>query len=259
MLMIPQFTLQLIFGMALTWCIAPRAQITSGFFRIQMLVTLGLSVLTLLTLGQLPTLAELSSEWQWGLRIGCALLASTSFLGSVLWTLERPTGGTRCAFALLLMAALMVLGTTSHQPVASPLVHMHHAVTALSAGWLLGGTMSAMLLGHWYLTATGMPLLPLLRLNQWFGVAAIVRMLCAIWAGIWANWGELNTVTAALVLLHWFGLLGPLLIALMVVRILKYRNTQSATGVLYAATILVFMGEMAAALLAGSGAFPLWT
>ncbi len=256
--MIPQFTLQLIFGMALTWCIAPRAQITSGFFRIQMLVALGLSVLTLLTLGQLPTQAALSGEWQWGLRMGCVLLASTSFLGSVLWTLERRTGGTRCAFALLLTAAILVLATTAHPSVASPLNPVHQAGTALSAGWLLGGTMTTMLLGHWYLTATGMPLLPLLRLNQWFAVAAVVRMLCAIWAALWADWGALNTVTAAWVLLHWFGLLGPLLIALMVVRILTYRNTQSATGVLYAATILVFMGEMAAALLAGSGAFPLW-
>jgi hypothetical protein len=37
--------------------------------------------------------------------------------------------------------------------------------------------------------------------------------------------------------------------SIVVTKILKYRNTQAATGVLFAALILVFMGEMAAALL----------
>jgi hypothetical protein len=35
----------------------------------------------------------------------------------------------------------------------------------------------------------------------------------------------------------------------MVWRILKYRNTQSATGVLFAGVILTFIGELSAALL----------
>ena len=45
------------------------------------------------------------------------------------------------------------------------------------------------------------------------------------------------------------GILGPLAIAVMAIRILRYRNTQAATGVLFAGVILVFIGEMAAALL----------
>ena len=45
------------------------------------------------------------------------------------------------------------------------------------------------------------------------------------------------------------GLLGPLVIACMADRILRYRNTQAATGVLFAGVILTFIGEMSAALL----------
>jgi hypothetical protein len=45
------------------------------------------------------------------------------------------------------------------------------------------------------------------------------------------------------------GILVPAVISMMVVKILQYRNTQSATGVLFAGLILVFMGEMTAALL----------
>ena len=41
----------------------------------------------------------------------------------------------------------------------------------------------------------------------------------------------------------------PLALSLVLLRILRYRNTQSATGVLFAGLIVVFMGEMTAALL----------
>ena len=43
----------------------------------------------------------------------------------------------------------------------------------------------------------------------------------------------------------------------MTLRILRYRNTQAATGVLFAAVILSFIGEMSAALLAGELQRPL--
>lgn len=256
--MIPQFTLQLIFGMALTWCIAPRPQITSGFFRIQMLVTLGLSVLTLLTLSQLESIGTVDPQLAWLMTGGGLALTTISFLGSVLWTLERRAGGTWCAGAIMLVAAMLVLIVSGVPPAPDVLTRFHQAGTSLSAGWLIGGTTSAMLLGHWYLTATGMPLGPLVRLNQWFAISAVVRIIFSGWAAVVADWNQLNTVTASWVVLRWCGLLGPIVIALLVVRILKYRNTQSATGVLYAATISVFMGEMAAALLSSSGAFPLW-
>jgi hypothetical protein len=52
-------------------------------------------------------------------------------------------------------------------------------------------------------------------------------------------------------------LAGPLLLSLMVRRILRYRNTQSATGVLFAAVILVFIGETTAALLFRDFQWPL--
>ncbi|MCA8991969.1 MAG: hypothetical protein KDA88_08320 [Planctomycetaceae bacterium] len=256
--MIPQFALQLIFGMALTWCLAPRKHITSGFFRIQNLVTLGLSVLSLLTLTQLQSFSELSALHLWMLRGTILLLAGTSFVGSVLWTLERRIGGTRCAFLILGVAAVAVVSIVTTHSAANSSERIHQVGTALSAGWLVGGTTSAMLLGHWYLTASGMPLDPLIRMNQWFAVAAAVRSLFAVWSGAVAHWGGLDAVAISWVVLRWFGLLGPIAIAYLVVQILKYRNTQSATGVLYAATIGVFMGEMAASLLASSEAFSLW-
>jgi hypothetical protein len=42
---------------------------------------------------------------------------------------------------------------------------------------------------------------------------------------------------------------GPLAVWLMVRQILKYRNTQAATGVLFVGVILTFIGELTADLL----------
>jgi len=98
--MLTQFAIRLICGMSLVWCVMPRSEVTSGFFRIQNLVTLGLSVLAFMAIGPAPVAegAEpmLSAGVVRWISIG---LATMSFLGSVMWTLERRAAGTRFAFA----------------------------------------------------------------------------------------------------------------------------------------------------------------
>ena len=46
--MIESFVLKLVTGISLMWLTMPRKEVTDGFFRIQMLVALGLSVLLVL-------------------------------------------------------------------------------------------------------------------------------------------------------------------------------------------------------------------
>ena len=105
-----------------------------------------------------------------------------------------------------------------------------------------------MLLGPWYLTATGMKLEPLQQLNVFLFAAVVLRTVLAGAVFYWAPSVEATTQWVWLAL-RWAGLIGPLILVLMVFRILKYRNTQSATGVLYAIDILIFLGEATAALL----------
>jgi len=45
------------------------------------------------------------------------------------------------------------------------------------------------------------------------------------------------------------GILAPLVLSLMTWQILKYKNTQAATGVLFVGVILTFIGELVAAIL----------
>jgi len=247
--MIPQFALRLMFGMSLTWSVMPKRDVTSGFFRIQMLVTMGLGVLATLTLSQLdgPTTEAgpvVATKWLHAIAIGTAV---ASFLGSVMWTLERRAAGVRYAWVVLLASGLGLVAATWHKETGVPT--WFHILTELSGGWIIGGAISTMLLGHWYLTATGMPIAPLQQLNGQLLGAVIVRTVLAAAVFYWSPPLTLTTQWVWLAL-RWAGLLGPLILVPMVFRILRYRNTQSATGVLYAIDILIFLGEATAALLA---------
>lgn len=253
--MIGQFALRLIWGMALSWCLAPREEITSGFFRVQMLVTLALSVLAAMVFAGDGTEENLTWTPGFSMSILTGLMGLLAFVDSVLWTLERRTGATRGIWLLLGLAFLGVLGSSPRtgSPIAA--TDVQRILSNFASGWAVGGVTTAMLLGHWYLTATGMKLLPLIRLNQWAAGAVLVRAVLAAVGLFGVGVSQLGPTDWVWLSLRWAGLIGPAVMSILVIRILKYRNTQSATGVLYASTILVFMGETASLLLAGSEEF----
>jgi hypothetical protein len=259
--MIPQFALRLVVGLSLTWCLAPRRLITSGYFRIQMLLALGLSVLGALTASQWTDVAEggtlLSMEMLQGALV---LIAGTSFVGSVLWTLERRRGGTVAAALMLALgtftlAAGIPRGASTDPPV---LLEM---LDRLSSAWLLGGMTATMLLGHWYLTATGMSLVPLSRATLTVQIAVVARLVTVLAATLLTPADIRERLLQSQwvwTLLRWgAGLVGPLVLAFLIPGALRYRNTQSATGILFAAVILTFIGEAAALLLLGELGWPL--
>ena len=137
-----------------------------------------------------------------------------------------------------------------------------HSITSAA---LLGTTIGGMLLGHWYLVNTGMPIAPLRRVAVAMGAAALVKvpMLVAVFA--MHGWPPTRLGWAmALFLppgLFYFirvliGILGPLSLAPMVWQTARLQATQSATGILYAAVVLVLIGEMTANFLMARTAFP---
>lgn len=291
--MIAQFALRLICGMSLMWALMPRRQVTSGFFRIQMLVVMGLGVLATLatvmdvrpivgasqssTLGPLPIL-------MWLLVGLVALLGLLGFVGSALWTLERRTGAERIGFGVLFISTALIVAPNfisnvaiytgdasvaviGRSVAASHLTRVLTAASEIAGAALLGGTVVGMLLGHWYLTAPTMSIDPLKRLNQWLGIAGVLRLLVSTIVVVLLAAGLLDTpdstarlaaVPRAWFSLRWLaGIIGPLVVSLMVWRILKYRNTQAATGVLFVGVILAFIGDMTAALLLRETGLPL--
>lgn len=267
--MLTQFAIRLICGLSLVWCVMPRAQVTSGFFRIQMLVTLGLSALAGMAAGQFtgeeaaPTLLS-----PLALRIVAGTLGLLSFVGSVAWTLERRIGGGRFGFAIAAISGVTLVLNCVSQESLNTLAGNLYWLSELATAGVSGSAVGGMLLGHWYLTAPTMSTSPLNRVNVWLGAWSGLRLLLAIVAmamfhgavfgeGAAGSSGVSSTHLVWLSLQWLCGMLGPLACCVMVQRIMKYRNTQSATGVLFVAVIFAFLGEMAGALLRNELQLPL--
>lgn len=250
--MICQFALRLVLGMSLMWCLIPRRLVSAGFFRIQMLVCLGLSVLAALSVGKYPYVVVAPPQIlpSTAVRWSCILLGVTSFSGSVLWTLGRRRGGAICGGVTLLVGSVTLVCSSFSTTGLSTAVGLWSVGAELATSAVLGSAVVGMLLGHWYLTSPSMSIAPLHRAVSVFAAAVGVRCVFSL-VSLLTHWQLIGGSTHGLWLtLRWSaGLIGPLVIAFMAWRILKFRNTQSATGVLFVGVILTFIGELAASLL----------
>lgn len=257
--MIAQFALRLICGMSATWCLMPRAEVTCGFFRIQMLVTMGLGVLATAVLMTSSSTEGISTLIPPAALAGIsAAIASASYVGSILWTLARRTSGGFFAGLVFLLSAAGVVGLlprTAFERVPQAALTVG---SELAASWIIGGSVTAMLLGHWYLTAPMMKLRPLEILSRAFAIAVLARAVFAVAALLLIPRFDPSTTQTIWLAMRWAsGIILPLVLAVMVPRTLRYRNTQAATGVLFAAVILVFIGESTAAVLSRDLQWPL--
>ena len=234
------------------WCLMPRAHVTTGFFRIQMLIVIGLSVLALLTMGQLTAMtgSPVSPDRLFDARIAIGIGLAGAYAGSIFWLLGHRRPGT-VAMICVMIATLVGLicsrgGMGSLMTASGGLRFLSSFATAA----VLGSAVTGMLLGHWYLTAPTMSIAPLKTLVWFLMGAALLRLGTSAIA--WMTAGEVlhGGTQWTWFALRWFaGIVGPLMISILALRILRYRNTQATTGVLFAGVILVFIGEMSAALL----------
>jgi hypothetical protein len=251
MLILTQFLFRLAFGLALSMAITSPRLVTSGYFRNHLYVLLGMNVLAALVAWQAP---EQFSIWP---PLAGAVL---SYAGAVAWLYEKPTVGR----ALLALVAIMgLLGAWLATPAAisaaadSPISTALHWLDAPTSGLLLGSTLAAMFLGHWYLNTPTMELAPLELLVVLAGTATAARaIVCG--AGLAMQIEQAGMPQPAFIALRWLsGLIGAGLLFVMTWKTLKIPNTQSATGILYVAVIAVFLGELTSQLLSAHALFPL--
>lgn len=250
--MLSHFALRLICGTCLMLAGIPRQTISSGFFRVQMLIVLGLSVLGFLANQSFVAPAESGSVVSLlGLRAGlCIVLGLLAFFGSVFWTLERRKGATRIlyteTFLSLVTLGISAVVTNPETFGGIPLL----LINDLTGTLLLGGALTGMLLGHSYLTTPTMSISPLSRINLYFGIGAILKgVLCVIVLLIGLKTSLSLTSGTMLALRTLGGIVSPAILSVMTWQILKYKNTQAATGVLFVGVILTFIGELVAAIL----------
>lgn len=256
--MLVEFLLRLAFGMAAAMaCVSPR-QVTSGYYRNNLYVLLGLTAAA-------ATVAWMGgAEWvavRWPATLGALL----SYAGAVAWLYDRPRAG----WVLLVLVGLLALTAAWVVPLeraASAAANVPQAARVLRAlepvlaGLLVGTVTAGMLLGHWYLNAPGMPLAPLFRVTALLGAAVLLRTLAAAGglAGELASASGFTGVQWSLLALRWLSaLLATAVLVGMTWQTLRIPNTQSATGILYVAVITVFLGELTAQLLSGQTVFPL--
>ncbi len=140
-------------------------------------------------------------------------------------------------------------------------------VGAMSSSLLLGAVTVTMLLGHWYLIDTSLSIAPLRDGALWFSVAIVVRWAAVLSVLGYGGWEVLRVSRAAdlifstngLFFMFRFlmGLAAPLLLSVLIWQTVKMRSTQSATGLLYVALILVLFGELVSQFLLVRTGYPL--
>jgi len=254
MLLLVQFLDRLAFGMAAAMVVTSPRLVTSGYYRNNSYVLLGLSALAAIA-GWSGTVDRASSP-PW---IATAA-AVAAYSAAVCWLYEKPRAGVT---ALALVAGLMLYGSLlSIRPIddgAAASLWLFRA-DAVASGLLLGITMAAMLLGHWYLNAPGMRIAPLQKLNLLIGGAVVLRAVVS-GVGLYGYWHTTSTIEYAqglMIVLRWTaGMLGTAVLVAMTRSTLNIPNTQAATGLLYVAVITTFLGELVGQLLSAGGTYPL--
>ena len=224
--------------------IAPLRQLPAGFTRFN----LGMATVIL----GLATLLAAAAGLPWPmLRLLLLLAATTLVLQRLLW--ENPLRARS-----LLTPIQLVWGLTLWQPIlattsmTSPLTVW---ISIALGGLAFGGVMYAMVLGHWYLNVVDLPV----RFLQMACRAAlgilVVRLVWSLGILAFSEAVVQQRMKPAYVLLGeldgiflWLGLapglIGGMVVTFMALKSALIQSTQSATGLLYVALVLVAMSTL---------------
>jgi hypothetical protein len=244
------FVLRLALGLAFAMALTSPRQVTSGYYRIHSYVLLGLFVLaSMVALGQ-------PESFHLGVPLVGAVL---SYVSAVTWLYERHRAGVFVlgTVAVTALSGVLIVASarSSGLPTAAAVLHWLNPATG---GFVLGTTIAAMFLGHWYLNSPTMKLGPLRRLIALIAVAVALRAVVA-GVGCYFEWATTagETIDVWLLTLRWLaGIVAPLLLSWMAWKTLDVPNTQSATGILYVAVVTAFTGELTSQLLSTATTYP---
>lgn len=253
-----QFCLELGFGVLLALTCVGRAPLGPLFHRI-----LGTAALVPLLAATVLPIAEGQLQFAdpQALTSALAVALFPAYSGPL-----KSARRTQVLYAALASsAAALVLAVRRAELVDGWLDLAVASLSALATGAVAGGVGLAMVLGHWYLTIPDLDVRHLQRLNRATACAMLVSLValgatCLVFAQplgaapmpLFGPWGLFYLGTRIAV-----GLALPILFAWMVASSLAYRNTRSATGILYASTVLVLIGTAVSISLQDSYGIPL--
>lgn len=152
--------------------------------------------------------------------------------------------------SLNVIGALIVNGMDS----APPFQSTGFIFNALLSTLLLGFTLNAMMLGHWYLIQPDLPIAELKRLSLFMLILMVARLVYSVYPlqeillpkSEMEIYSYLLSTTSGIFLLMRFvwGILAPLVFGYLIWNTVKISSTQSATGILYVAVLSVITGEI---------------
>ena len=255
-----QFCFELAFGVLFALGFVPRAPVGVLFYRM-MGTTALISIaggIFLLVRREAAAETALSAPV---IAAGLSVLAWPFYSAQARgprWRVGLFVGLGGCAAGLFMLLA-------ENDPEASVAAVSLATLSTLATGAVAGSVGLAMVLGHWYLTVPKLEVRHLRRLNL-VTIASMVASL--VFLGItlvafrdtlitedttlFGPWGLFHLGTRVAV-----GLLLPLVFAWMAHDSLRFENTRSATGILYASTVLVLIGTAVSISLQSSYGVPL--
>lgn len=241
--MVATFCLRLAAGLILMLPILPPAHVPPRFYRVHFLTALGLLALAGIFMYENATIEF------WLIYAAAALACLT---GSIVWHLDEAPGGRLTSYLapIALAACLIYGGILQRGETDAPMRIADDVLSAL----VVGSATTAMLIGHSYLISPSMSISPLNRLLAALGISMILRIALACF-GLWgwtSSHGASNLETELMLWLpvRWvLGLIAPLVLGWMAWETARIRSTQSATGILYVAVIVCFLGELTSQLL----------
>jgi hypothetical protein len=245
--MLADFVIRLAFGLSITSLLISWRDVPLPFFRTQCQVILGLLVLG--ALDQARSGSQTPALW---LVVTGAILA---YVSAVSWGLGLPKiGTTTLAMIAVIVAGWLIAASFSTRSG----LWTFNASSRITSGWLLGVTLTAMLLGHHYLTAPAMSIEPLKRVVLMIGSALAARCLLAgiglgvSQAGLFGSGtGPIADNLGFFLAARWgMGFAGTAISAYLTWKTAQIRSTQSATGILYITMIFVLFGELTSLILA---------
>jgi protein NrfD len=240
-------------GVGIAWTLLLVAR-TAGvkFFRFNAGLAAALLVVAL---ALRPDSSELSRTWTAGLwLLGAAAAAVALYwatIGRMLAALRPVLLGT----AFVTGAAAIVMQAIALAPSADAAGSGITIASFITSAALLGGTCTAMVLGHWYLVLPSMAIGLLQRVVRFHLLSLVARVACVAAALVLAARGiapgggfDLVRYASSLAgIFFWqrvlFGLVGPAVLGWLTWETAKIRSTQSATGILYVDFFTVVVGE----------------
>jgi protein NrfD len=182
-----------------------------------------------------------------------ALVIYWATVGRALASIRPVIAGTGIVAGVVALLSQAIALTTGGPPVQAMTI-----LSFFSSALLLGGSCTAMILGHWYLVIPSLQVSHLQSIVK-FHMASMALRVAVVGAAIFvaiASWEPglgpsfRHYIFSVAGIFFWqrvlFGLAGPAVLSYLTWETAKIRSTQSATGILYVDFFTVVVGEVLA-------------